>query len=101
MNRAAYAASKAGVIGLTKALARETATFGIRVNAVAPGQFDTNMSARLKTDSELRNRILDTIPLGRFGHPGEVAGVVAFLVSDDASYITGETINIDGGVMME
>ncbi len=101
MNRSAYAASKAGMIGLTKALAREFAPHGIRVNAIAPGQFDTRMSARLRTDIEIRDRILSTIPLGRFGAPGEVAGAVAFLASDDASYITGETINIDGGVMME
>lgn len=91
-----YSAAKGGVISFTKALAKELARFGIRVNAVAPGIIETEMTDSLK--SEERRRFLENIPLQRFGLPQEVASVVKFLSSEDASYITGETINISGGL---
>jgi 3-oxoacyl-[acyl-carrier protein] reductase len=91
-----YAASKAGIIGFTKALAREVAAYGVRVNAVAPGFIETDMVSGLKP--ELTAQLDKRIPLGRFGKPKEVADAVKFLASDAGGYITGQTIVIDGGL---
>lgn len=93
-----YAASKAGVIGFTKAVARELAPRGVTVNAIAPGFIDTAMTASLS--GEVRERMRRMIPLGRFGTGGDVAGVVMFLVSDLGGYLTGQVINCDGGMIM-
>jgi 3-oxoacyl-[acyl-carrier protein] reductase len=91
-----YSASKAGMIGLTRSLAKEVASYNIRVNAVAPGFIETDMLGDLKDD--YKSRILKQIPLMRLGRPEEVAKAVKFLVSDDAGYITGHTVVIDGGI---
>ncbi|NWF52997.1 MAG: 3-oxoacyl-[acyl-carrier-protein] reductase [Nitrospirae bacterium] len=91
-----YSASKSGVIGFTKSLAREVAPYNIRVNSVAPGFIETDMLNGLK--EEYKNQLLKRIPLNRFGRPEEVARVVRFLVSDVSDYITGQTIVIDGGM---
>jgi len=91
-----YAASKAGIIGFTKSLAKEVASYKIRVNAVAPGFIETDMLRDLRED--YKSQIIKQIPLGRLGRPEEVAKVVKFLVSDEANYITGQTIVIDGGI---
>ncbi len=96
--QANYSASKAGLIGLTKSLAREVATRGIRVNAVAPGFIDTEMTRVL--DEPVRQSLIEQIPLARLGLPEDVARCVAFLVSDSASYITGQVINVNGGMLM-
>ncbi len=93
-----YAASKAGMVGITKSLAKELAVRGIRVNAVAPGFVETDMTADLSAD--LRERAIEAIPLGRMGDPQDIAKTVAFLASSDASYITGQTIIVDGGMVM-
>jgi 3-oxoacyl-[acyl-carrier protein] reductase len=93
-----YSASKAGIIGFTKALAREVAPYNIRVNAVAPGFIETDMLKDLS--EEYKNQVIGQIPLNRFGKPEEIAKVVRFLVSDDASYITGHILVIDGGMSM-
>jgi 3-oxoacyl-[acyl-carrier protein] reductase len=93
-----YAASKAGLIGFTKALAREVAARSITVNAVAPGYINTQMVQALS--EELQQAILKQIPVSRFGTPEDVANVVAFLCSEEASYITGHVINVDGGLAM-
>lgn len=93
-----YAASKAGIIGMTKALAKEYAARGIRVNAVAPGFIDTEMTEGLTED--VKKAILDRIPLNALGAPEDVANVVAFLVSDKAKYITGQILAVDGGMTM-
>lgn len=94
--QASYAASKGGMISLTKTLAAELAGRGIRVNAVAPGLFDAGMAARM--DHRARTQKLERIPMGRAGSSEELAAVVAFLASDEASYITGQTIVVDGGM---
>ncbi len=91
-----YAASKAGIIGFTKAMARELASRGITVNAVAPGFIDTEMTARL--GPEARQDFLQSIPLGRLGTCEDVAGAVCFLVGPGAGYITGQVINVNGGL---
>lgn len=93
-----YAASKAGVIGFTKSLAREAASRNITVNAVAPGFIDTSMTGELSEDA--RQLLLKQIPLQRMGTPEDVAHLVGFLVSHHASYITGQTIAVDGGMVM-
>ena len=94
--QANYAASKAGIIGLTKSLAKELAGRNILVNAVAPGFIETDMTSIL--NDEVKANILNSIPLKREGKPEEVANVVKFLVSEDSSYITGQVISVDGGM---
>jgi len=98
MRRANYCASKAGLIGLTKAAARELAGQGITVNAIAPGIIETDLIA--DTPQPRREQLLNSIPLGRFGSPEDVAKVVVFLASDRASYITGQVLPVDGGMRM-
>lgn len=93
-----YVASKAGVEGFTRALAQELASRGITVNAVAPGFIDTDMTGKL-TDDQVQG-MLERIPLGRMGSPADVAHAVAFLASDQAGYITGETLQVNGGLYM-
>jgi 3-oxoacyl-[acyl-carrier protein] reductase len=93
-----YSASKAGIIGFTKALARELGIRGVRANVVAPGYVDTRLTQVL--DDELREAMLTSTPLGRLGDPDDVAGAVRFLCSDEASFITGEVLLVDGGLGM-
>lgn len=96
--QANYAASKAGVIGFTKSMARELASRNITVNAVAPGYIETDMTAKLS--EEQRKKLTDMIPMGRMGKPEDVAKVVGFLCSPEADYITGQVIAVDGGMTM-
>jgi 3-oxoacyl-[acyl-carrier protein] reductase len=93
-----YAASKAGLIGLTMAMAREVASRNITCNAVAPGFIETSMTAALS--EEFRQSAVKTIPLGRVGSPADVASAVCFLASEEASYITGHVLNVNGGLLM-
>ena len=96
--QANYAASKAGIIGMTKSAARELASRGITVNAVAPGFIETEMTAVLS--EEVKKASAAQIPLGHFGKPEDIAKTVAFLASDDAAYITGQVIQVDGGMVI-
>src|SRR6202789_673821 len=96
--QANYAASKAGLIGLTMAMAREVASRNITVNAVAPGFIDTSMTAALSED--FKQTAVNQIPLGRVGKPEDVANAVRFLASEEASYITGHVLNVNGGLLM-
>ena len=98
IGQANYSAAKAGIIGLTKSAARELGRYGISVNAVAPGFIDTAMTRRL--DKKIVDGITSQIPLLRIGKPEEVASLVTYLASDEAGYITGEVIRIDGGMAM-
>ena len=93
-----YAAAKAGVIGFSKSLAREVGARGITVNAVAPGFIDTDMTSSLA--DEHKTVLLSQVPIKRLGTPEEIAGAVSYLASDDAAYITGETIHVNGGMYM-
>ena len=96
--QANYAAAKAGLIGLTKTMAKEVGSRGITVNAVAPGFIDTRLTEVLP--DKIKSQLLEQTPLGRFGTVEDVAGAVAFLASDDASFITGQTLSVDGGLYM-
>lgn len=96
--QANYAAAKSGLIGFTRATAREVATRGITVNVLAPGFFHTRMTADVS--DEMRDFVMKQIPMGRWGEPKESAAAATFLVSDDASYITGQVLNVDGGLVM-
>ena len=93
-----YAAAKAGLVGFTKSLAREVASRGITVNAVAPGFIETDMTKAL--NEEQRAGIMNQVPAARLGDPKEIAAAVVFLASDDAAYITGETLHVNGGMYM-
>lgn len=96
--QANYSASKAGMIGLTKSVAKEFSKKGIRCNAVAPGFIKSDMTDKLSDD--VKGKYFDQIPLGRFGDPEDVAKLCVFLASDLSSYITGQVINVDGGLLM-
>jgi len=96
--QANYSASKAGIIGLTKALARELGTRGVRANVVAPGYVDTRLTQVIA--DEMKELMLANTPLGRFGRPEDIAGAVRFLCSEEASFITGEVLLVDGGLGM-
>ena len=91
-----YSASKAGLIGLTKSLAKETGSRGVRVNAIAPGFIQTDMTGALPED--LQKAMIDSVPLKRAGVPEDIANVAVFLGSDMSSYITGQVIGVDGGM---
>lgn len=93
-----YAASKAGVIALTKTVARELASRGVRANAIAPGFIKTEMTEKLS--SEVKQKLFDEIPQGRLGEPEDVADAVAFLASDESQYITGQVLHVNGGMLM-
>tara|TARA_B100000749_G_scaffold113733_1_gene86953 strand:- start:3495 stop:4253 length:759 start_codon:yes stop_codon:yes gene_type:complete len=93
-----YAASKAGIMGLTKSMAKELGSRNITVNAVAPGYITTDMTNEL--NDEVKDQLESSIPLGRLGTPDDVANLVCFLASDEAGYITGQTFNVDGGMVM-
>jgi 3-oxoacyl-[acyl-carrier protein] reductase len=96
--QANYCASKAGLIGMTKSLAAETASRGITMNCIAPGFIDTAMT--LKLSEEQRSRLLNQIPSGSFGKPADVANAIVFLASEESSYINGQTIHVNGGMLM-
>jgi 3-oxoacyl-[acyl-carrier protein] reductase len=98
VGQANYAASKAGLIGVTKTVAQEMASRGITVNAIAPGYIDTDMTQALPED--VRKKILAGVPMGRMGTPQDIANAVKFLVSEDASYITGQVLAVNGGMYM-
>jgi glucose 1-dehydrogenase len=96
-NQVPYSASKGGINQLTKVMALSLAPHGVRVNAIGPGSIMTDMLASVNKDASAKNRLLSRTPLGRIGDPKEIAAIAAFLASDDASYITGQTIYADGG----
>lgn len=96
--QANYCSAKAGVIGLTKSNAKELASRGITVNAVAPGYIETDMTGAL--GEEVKTKLFETIPLARLGRPEDIANVVAFLASDKSNYVTGQVLNVDGGMVM-
>ncbi len=96
-NQVPYSVSKGGIQQLTKVMALSLATHGIRVNAIGPGSINTDILASVNNDPEAKNRILSRTPMGRIGEASEIASIAAFLASDDASYITGQTIYADGG----
>jgi NAD(P)-dependent dehydrogenase (short-subunit alcohol dehydrogenase family) len=100
MGQINYGAAKAGVIGITKSAARELARYGINVNAVAPGVIETAMTEVIRENPKFRDKFMSEIPLGRFGQPEDVATVAAFLASDDAGYMTGQVLSVDGGIIM-
>jgi len=93
-----YSASKAGILGLTKSIAKELGSRNITVNAIAPGYIETEMTDTL--DETSKENLMKSIPLQRLGQPNEVADLVCFLASDEAAYITGQTLNVDGGMVM-
>jgi len=93
-----YSVSKTALLGLTKALSVETAADNIRVNCVAPGVVRTKFAAALTENDDIAEKVLETVPLGRFGTPAEMGGAVSFLASDEASYVTGETLVVAGGM---
>ena len=99
-NRAAYVAGKMGLLGLTREAAREFAAYNIRVNAVCPGVIETEMTAALRQDEAMLKKWLEEIPQARLGSPQDVVGLVLFLCSEAAAYITGQAINVDGGKVM-
>ncbi len=99
-DRAAYCASKAGLVGFTRECAREFAAYGIRVNAICPGVIETEMTAQLRQNPEQMRKWLEDIPQGRLGTPEDVVGLVLFLCSEAAAYITGQAIHVDGGKVM-
>jgi 3-oxoacyl-[acyl-carrier protein] reductase len=101
LGKTAYAGAKAAVNGLTKAIARELAPHGVRANAVNPGLTDTRRLVPLRADPEVWKRCLAAVPLGRVAAPAEVAAAILFLLSDASGYVTGETMNVDGGIAME
>ena len=97
--QANYVASKSGIIGLTKSVAKELAPKNITVNAIAPGYIETDMTQNLNESN--KEQLLNSIPLNRLGKPDDIASMVCFLLSDQAQYITGQTINVDGGMVMQ
>ncbi len=94
-----YTVSKHGVLGLTRAMANELARYGINVNAIIPGYFETEMTAALRADPDRNQKILDRIPMGRWGKPEELTGAAVFLASEASDYVTGSYIIVDGGWM--
>ena len=98
--QANYSAAKAGMIGLTKTLAREFASRGVTVNAVAPGFIRTDMTADFTGNPDISSKILEAVPLKRFGEPGDVANMAAYLCSEEVGYITGQVFTVDGGMAM-
>lgn len=99
-DRAAYVASKTGLIGLTREAARELAAYNIRVNAICPGVIETEMTAALRQNETMMRKWLEDIPQGRLGQVGDVVGMVLFLCSTASAYVTGQAINVDGGKVM-
>jgi 3-oxoacyl-[acyl-carrier protein] reductase len=99
LGQANYAAAKAGVVAMSKSIALEVARYGVTVNCIAPGFIETDMSAVLSDG--VKEKLLSQIPMGKMGQPEDIAKTVAFLVSDDAQYITGSTIHVNGGLLMD